>query len=60
MQPPVEWSGVTGYALPMDSDDNDEHRGLWSAIRERSGVILGVVGLVAWCAMIWFMFGDVL
>jgi len=44
----------------MHSDDEDEPRGLWPAIRAQSGVILGVIGLIGWCAMIWFMFGDVL
>ncbi len=39
--------------------DNDP-TGLWPAIRARSGVILGSVGLFAWLALIWFMFGDVL
>ncbi|QGP78273.1 hypothetical protein [Sphingobium sp. CAP-1] len=48
------------YALPMQGDFDDEPRGLWAAIRARSGVILGAVGLVGWIAMIWFMFGDVL
>lgn len=43
----------------MDMPDEDS-RGLWSAIRARSGIILGAIGLVAWLAMIWFMFGDVL
>jgi hypothetical protein len=44
----------------MHDDHDDEPRDLWSAIRARSGIILGVVGLIGWCAMIWFMFGDVL
>lgn len=44
----------------MIHDDDDEPTGLWPAIRARSGVILGAVGLVAWLALIWFMFGDVL
>ena len=48
------------YACAMQSYDEDEARGLWPAIRARSGVILGAVGLVAWLALIWFMFGDVL
>ncbi|WIW87059.1 MULTISPECIES: hypothetical protein [unclassified Sphingobium] len=44
----------------MHIDDEDEPRGLWPAIRARSGVILGAIGLAAWIAMVWFMFGDVL
>ncbi len=40
--------------------DMEETRGLIAAIRERSGVILGAIGLVAWIALLWFMFGDVL
>lgn len=43
----------------MDSED-DEPRGAWAAIQARSGVILGVIGLFAWLAMVWFMFADVL
>ncbi len=30
------------------------------ALRSRSGVLLGIAGLIAWFAMLWFMFGDVL
>ncbi|WP_256213267.1 hypothetical protein [Sphingobium sp. YR768] len=44
----------------MQTHDEDEPTGLWPAIRARSGVILAAIGLIAWCAMIWFMFGDVL
>jgi hypothetical protein len=29
-------------------------------LRERLGVIIGLIGLVAWIAMVWLMFGDVL
>ena len=39
-----------------DADDT----GLLATLRDRSGVILGIVGLIAWCAMLWYMFGDVL
>ncbi|WP_255325598.1 MULTISPECIES: hypothetical protein [Sphingobium] len=41
-------------------EDEEEARGPIAAIRARSGVLLGAVGLVAWLALIWFMFGDVL
>ncbi|WP_010337747.1 MULTISPECIES: hypothetical protein [Sphingobium] len=44
----------------MHSEDDDEPRGLWAAISAKSGVIIGSVGLIAWLALIWFMFGDVL
>ncbi|WP_420144903.1 hypothetical protein [Sphingobium sp.] len=54
-------SVAASAATPMIMhDDDDEPRTLWDAVRDRSGAILGVIGLVAWCAMIWFMFGDVL
>jgi len=33
---------------------------IWHWLAARSGWILGVVGLIAWFAMLWFMFGDVL
>lgn len=52
-------SAATLTAMHSDHDD-DEPKGLWPTIHSQSGVILGVIGLVAWCAMIWFMFGDVL
>ncbi|WP_293980026.1 hypothetical protein [Sphingobium sp.] len=44
----------------MQHDAEDEQGGLWPAIRARFGIIIGVVGLIAWLALIWFMFGDVL
>ena len=33
---------------------------LWQWVSARSGWIFGTVGLIAWFAMLWFMFGDVL
>ncbi|WP_313806158.1 hypothetical protein [Sphingobium sp.] len=41
-------------------EDDEEPRGPIAALRARSGVILGAIGMVAWLALIWFMFGDVL
>ncbi|AMK22855.1 MULTISPECIES: hypothetical protein [unclassified Sphingobium] len=41
-------------------EDEEQARGPIAAIRARSGVILGAIGLVAWIALVWFMFGDVL
>jgi len=38
----------------------DEPTSLIAALRARSGVLLGVIGLAAWIALLWFMFGDVL
>ena len=29
-------------------------------LRSNLSVIIGVIGLFAWFAMLWFMFGDVL
>jgi hypothetical protein len=43
-----------------EGDDWSDGSGLAHAIRSRSGVILGLIGLVAWIALVWFMFGDVL
>lgn len=40
--------------------EEDEPSGPLAALRARAGVIVGVVGLVAWLALLWFMFGDVL
>lgn len=34
--------------------------GLLDAIRSRLGPLLGLIGLIAWLALLWFMFGDVL
>jgi hypothetical protein len=44
----------------MHDEDDAKPKGLWAAISARSGVILGVVGLVGWLALLWGMFGDVL
>ena len=44
----------------MQQDDDEQAGGLWPALQARSGVIIGMVGLVAWLALLWFMFGDVL
>ncbi|MET0371150.1 MAG: hypothetical protein ABW039_07210 [Sphingobium sp.] len=40
--------------------DEPEQRSLLDVIRARSGVLIAAIGLVAWMAMLWFMFGDVL
>lgn len=42
------------------TDDDDSASGPAHWIRERLGVIIGGVGLIAWFAMLWLMFGDVL
>lgn len=42
----------------MHDDSNDT--GVLATLRNQSGVIFGLVGLIAWCAMLWYMFGDVL
>ncbi|WP_370171581.1 hypothetical protein [Sphingobium abikonense] len=44
----------------MQRDDDNEAGGPWAAIQARSGVIIAAVGLAAWVALLWFMFGDVL
>jgi len=41
-------------------EDDTERRGLAAVWHRHSGVIIGVIGLIAWLAMLWFMFGDVL
>jgi len=38
-------------------DDEEDIRQSW--FRERMGVIIGVIGLIAWFALVWLMFGDV-
>lgn len=45
----------------MDMDDEERTEGgLVAALRARSGVIIGGLGLTGWLALLWFMFGDVL
>ncbi len=44
----------------MSDDEEPQPGGLLHGLRERTGVIVASAGLVAWCAMLWFMFGDVL
>ncbi|MDB5687113.1 MAG: hypothetical protein JWR77_1702, partial [Rhizorhabdus sp.] len=43
--------GRSGYSAAMN---------LWNTLRARSGAIASIVALLAWFAMLWFMFGDVL
>lgn len=33
---------------------------LLDRLRARSGVIIGAVGMLAWFALLWAMFGDVM
>ncbi len=40
--------------------DDDKTGGRVNWLRERSGVVIGIIGLFAWFALLWFMFGDVL
>lgn len=42
------------------TDEDEETGGLVAMLRARSGAIIGVIGLLAWCALLWGMFGDVL
>lgn len=42
------------------ADQEDEPRGIAAALRARSGIVIGLVGMVAWIALLWAMFGDVL
>lgn len=41
-------------------DDEDAPPTLWERCAARSGWLLGVIGLIAWGALLWAMFGDVL
>lgn len=45
--------------MDMDEDERTEG-GLFAALRARSGIIIGGLGLIGWLALLWFMFGDVL
>lgn len=42
------------------SEEEQGTSGAADWIRDHLGQITGVVGLVAWLLMLWFMFGDVL
>jgi len=44
----------------MSDDEGEEEPGTTRWLRERLHIIIGVAGLFAWFAMLWFMFGDVL
>lgn len=46
--------------MPTMPEDEDKPLGPIAMIQRHSGVIIGTVGLIAWLAMLWFMFGDVL
>lgn len=47
-------------AMTEDSDEEPQARGVLGFVRERLGVVIGIIGLFAWFALVWFMFGDVL
>lgn len=46
--------------MDMPQDDHHQPVGLIDAIRNKAAVIIGIVGLLAWLALLWLMFGDVL
>lgn len=48
------------YQSPMPDEEDPAAITLIDRLRERLGVIIGLIGLVAWIAMVWLMFGDVL
>jgi hypothetical protein len=43
----------------MEQDEIEE-RGILGWLRARQHIWIGIAGLIAWLAMLWFMFGDVL
>jgi hypothetical protein len=42
----------------FDEDQEDGSALNWAM--KHTGVLIGAIGLLAWCALLWFMFGDVL
>ena len=44
----------------MNDKPDEERRGLGTWLKQRLHVLIAMIGLVAWVAMLWFMFGDVL
>lgn len=57
IQLPLASRGNCAIALMME---NDEPQGFTGWLRSKQHIIIGVAGLFAWLAMLWFMFGDVL
>ena len=47
------------YPSPMDDEPNAKP-GIAGWLHERLHIIIGVVGLIAWFIMLYYMFGDVL
>lgn len=47
------------YRISMD-DEPDAKPGIAGWLHERLHIIIGVVGLIAWFIMLYYMFGDVL
>jgi hypothetical protein len=54
-----EHDGTSGE-VGQETDDWQEEGGWFEAFKRRSAVPIGVIGLFAWFALLWFMFGDVL
>ncbi|MBB4642629.1 hypothetical protein [Rhizorhapis suberifaciens] len=44
----------------MLDDNEQEPVGFVDAIRNKAAIIVGILGLMAWMALLWLMFGDVL
>ncbi|WP_022683263.1 hypothetical protein [Sphingobium bisphenolivorans] len=44
----------------MTGDREEDGAGRLDIIRAHAGPVIGVIGLAAWLALLWFMFGDVL
>lgn len=42
------------------NEEEQDRKGWFGALSRHSGVVVGVIGLFAWFALLWFMFGDVL
>ena len=41
-------------------DESEQKPGIAGWLHERLHIIIGVVGLIAWFIMLYYMFGDVL
>ena len=44
----------------MNAPEPDDEPGWRARLLARSGWMIGVAALLAWLALLWFMFGDVL
>ena len=55
----LRYPAALPYSGAMD-DESEQKPGIAGWLHERLHIIIGVVGLIAWFIMLYYMFGDVL